>query len=91
MHVDPRFTRTSAICDHHAPIRPGTDIAFLGAVIKYVLDHGFYFRDYIVHYNAATLINPDFNFDQETGLFRRRDEKTGSYALDGNPGTISMK
>ncbi len=85
MHVDPRYTRTSAVCDHHAPILPGTDIAFLGAVIKYVLDHGYYFRDYIVHFtNAATLINPEFNFDQETGLFSGWDEKTGSYALDGN-------
>src|SRR3712207_7743857 len=37
IHVDPRFTRTSALCDIYAPIRPGTDIAFLGGLINYVL------------------------------------------------------
>jgi formate dehydrogenase major subunit len=37
IHVDPRFTRTSALADIHAPIRSGTDIAFLGGIIRYIL------------------------------------------------------
>ena len=41
IHVDPRYTRTSAACDHHVHIRPETDIAFLSAVIRYILEKGF--------------------------------------------------
>src|SRR6266516_2255811 len=58
IHVDPRFTRTSAMADLHAPIRAGTDIAFLGGLINYVLQHEQYFKEYVVAYtNASTLIN----------------------------------
>ena len=39
IHVDPRFTRTSALCDIYAPLRPGSDIAFLGGIINYILKH----------------------------------------------------
>ena len=57
-HVDPRFTRTSANADLYAPIRPGTDTAFLGGLINYVLQNEKYFKEYVVRYtNAATLIN----------------------------------
>lgn len=80
VHIDPRFTRTSAACDHHVPIRPCTDIAFVSAMIKYILDHELYFHEYVVNFtNAATLINPDFAFDQETGLFSGYDPETGNY------------
>jgi formate dehydrogenase major subunit len=48
IHVDPRFTRTSALCDIYAPIRAGTDIAFLGGLINYVLQNERYFKDYVV-------------------------------------------
>ena len=40
IHVDPRFTRTSAVADLHVPIRAGTDIAFLGGLIHHVLENG---------------------------------------------------
>src|SRR3954452_24167481 len=61
LHVDPRFTRTSALADSYAPLRAGTDIAFLGGLIRYVLEEEKYFRDYVVNYtNAATLINGEF-------------------------------
>ncbi len=66
MHVDPRFTRTSAMCDIHAPIRAGTDIVFLGGLISYVINSERwntdpFFKEYVVNYtNAATLINPDY-------------------------------
>ena len=58
IHVDPRFTRTSAVADKHVPIRAGSDIALLGALINYVLTHDLWFHDYVVSYtNAATIIN----------------------------------
>jgi len=66
MHVDPRFTRTSALCDIHAPIRAGTDIVFLGAIINHVIgserwNSDPFFKEYVANYtNAATLVNPDY-------------------------------
>ena len=47
IHVDPRFTRTSAMADQHVTIRAGTDIAFLGGVINYILSNGLEFREYV--------------------------------------------
>lgn len=82
-HIDPRFTRTSAACDHHVHIRPATDIAFINAVIRYILEHDLWFHEYVLYYtNAATLINPDFSFDQETGLFNGWDEEQNAYCKD---------
>ena len=61
IHVDPRFTRTSAIADKHIPIRAGTDVVLLGALINHVLSNDLCFKDYVVAYtNAATLVNEDF-------------------------------
>ena len=61
IHVDPRFTRTSALADLHVPLRAGSDIVFLGAIINYVLANEKYFRDYVVNYtNAAVLLTEDF-------------------------------
>ena len=61
IHVDPRFTRTSAVADMHVPLRAGSDIVFLGAIINYVLTAEKYFRDYVVNYtNAATILTEDF-------------------------------
>jgi formate dehydrogenase major subunit len=66
IHVDPRFTRTSAMCDHYAPIRAGSDIAFLGGLINYVIHNARwnsdpFFREYLLNYtNAATIVREDF-------------------------------
>src|SRR3954462_9447936 len=61
IHIDPRFTRTSAVADLHVPLRAGSDIAFLGGIINYILSTGKYFRDYVVAYtNAATILREDF-------------------------------
>src|ERR671938_859706 len=61
IHVDPRFTRTSAMADIHVPIRAGTDIAFLGAIINYILSNDRWFHDYVVHYtNAAAIEDEEF-------------------------------
>ncbi len=80
IHIDPRFTRTSALCDIYAPLRPGTDIAFLGGLINYVIQNERYFKDYVVHYtNAATLITEEFEDAGADGLFSGWDEEKHQY------------
>src|SRR6266508_3016377 len=71
IHVDPRFTRTSAVADIYAPIRAGSDIAFLGGLIRYVIENNKYFADYVVNYtNAATIINDEFQDTEDLdGVF----------------------
>ena len=54
IHVDPRYSRTSAVADLHVPIRAGADIAFVGGLINYVLQNEKYFRDYVVAYTSYT-------------------------------------
>ena len=69
IHVDPRFTRTSANADLYAPIRPGTDIAFLGGLINYILEQRLYNEAYVREYtNAAMLIDPGYGFTNAYGL-----------------------
>jgi formate dehydrogenase major subunit len=79
--VDPRFTRTAAKADVYAPLRSGTDIAFLGGMIKYIIDNGLWFREYVAQYtNASFLVNPDFRGPGElNGLFSGYDSKTRKY------------
>ncbi|MBV9523907.1 MAG: molybdopterin-dependent oxidoreductase, partial [Alphaproteobacteria bacterium] len=81
MHADPRFTRTSALCDIHAPIRTGSDIAFLGGIIRYLLENDLWFRDYALHYtNIATIIEDAFqDADQLDGLFSGWNEEKRAY------------
>ncbi len=76
--VDPRFTRSAAVADYYAPIRVGTDIAFLGGVINYMLANNKIHMDYVKAYtNAPFLIREDFNF--EDGLFSGYNEEKRSY------------
>jgi formate dehydrogenase major subunit len=84
IHVDPRFTRTSAVSDLHVPIRPGSDIVFLGGIIRHVLEHERYFKDYVVHYtNAPTIIDERFKDTEDLdGVFSGLDPKTGKYEWD---------
>src|SRR3954449_8328138 len=81
LHVDPRFSRTSALSDIHVAIRAGTDIAFLGGLISHVLKTESYFKEYVLNYtNAATLINEDFQDTEELGgYFSGFDADTGVY------------
>ena len=81
IHVDPRFTRTSAVADLHVPIRAGSDIAFLGALVNHVLANELDFREYVVAYtNAATLIDEGFQDTEDLdGLFSGFDEEKGQY------------
>jgi formate dehydrogenase major subunit len=81
IHIDPRFTRTSALADLHVPIRAGTDIALLGGLINYVLSEERYFREYVVAYtNASTIINEDYRDTEDLeGLFSGWDEQSHTY------------
>ena len=69
--IDPRFTRTSSLSDLYAPLRSGTDIAFIGGIINYVLENKLYNEEYVREFtNAPFLINPDFKGPGELdGLF----------------------
>ncbi len=71
IHVDPRFTRTSAVSDLYAPIRSGTDIVFLGALINWVLTNERYFKEYVTAFtNASYLVREDFQDTEDLdGLF----------------------
>ena len=81
IHIDPRFTRTSALADAHIPIRAGSDIVLLGAVINYILTEEKYFREYVLAYtNAATLINDEYvDANDLDGVFSGYDPESGSY------------
>jgi formate dehydrogenase major subunit len=80
-HIDPRFTRTSALADRFVPVRAGTDIAFLGGVINYILTNGLEFREYVQAYtNAPVLISEEFADTEDLdGLFSGYDPHTASY------------
>ncbi len=81
IHVDPRFTRTSAVADLHVPIRAGSDIAFLGGLINYVLTEDKWFHEYVEAYtNASTLIRGDFQDTEDLdGLFSGWDPEGRHY------------
>ena len=76
--VDPRFTRSAAVADVYAPIRNGTDIAFLGGVINYLLSNNKIHEDYVkFNTDVAFLTKPEFKFDN--GFFSGYDETKRSY------------
>src|SRR5262245_37585035 len=87
IHIDPRFTRTSAVADIYAPVRAGSDIAFLGGVINYVINSEKwntdpFFKKFVANYtNAATLLREDFKDTEDldgvfSGLETRSEEHT---------------
>jgi formate dehydrogenase major subunit len=89
--VDPRFTQTAAKADFYTRLRSGTDIAFLGGMIKYILENDLYFHDYVINYtNASFLVNPDFKSPADLdGVFsgydeakRKYDKKSWSFQMD---------
>ncbi len=81
IHVDPRFTRTSAVSDLHVPIRAGSDIAFLGGLVNHVLSNDLDFREYVVAYtNAASIVDETFRDTEDLdGLFSGFDEERAHY------------
>src|SRR5919106_6738391 len=78
IHVDPRFTRTSAVADRHVRIRTGTDAAFFGGLINHVLENRLYPDEYVREYtNAALVVDKDYSF--EDGLFNAYDPEARTY------------
>jgi formate dehydrogenase major subunit len=84
IHVDPRFTRTSALADIHAPIRSGTDIAFLGGIIRYILFEDKWFKDFAHAYtNIATIIEDGYvDAEDKGGVFSGFQATNASYQQD---------
>ena len=84
IHADPRFTRTSALADIYAPVRAGSDIAFLGGIIHYLLENDLWFKEYVLNYtDMANIVEDDFRDASELdGLFSGWDPMTRSYHTD---------
>ena len=94
IHVDPRFTRTSAMADLHVPIRAGTDIAFLGGIINYIFEHDGWFEEYVRAFtNGPVIIKPEFEDTEDgiTGKFSGWNPEHTAYAIDtwGYAGTTA--
>src|SRR6476659_9784860 len=91
IHTDPRFTRTSAVSDKHLRIRTGTDVAYFGGLINYVLQNNLFHADYVKNYtNASFLVRDAFDFND--GLFsgynkdkRTYDISSWGYQTEGTP------
>jgi formate dehydrogenase major subunit len=81
IHIDPHYSRTSSLADLYAPIRAGSDLAFLGGLIRHIIETESYFRDYVVHYtNAGRILREDYQDSEDLdGLFSGFDEETGTY------------
>lgn len=78
IHVDPKFSRTSARSDFHVPLRSGTDIPVLGGMVKYILDNKLFHKDYVVEYtNASLIVNEKYEF--KDGLFAGYDADKRAY------------
>jgi formate dehydrogenase major subunit len=84
VHVDPRFSRTSAMVDYFVPIRAGSDLVFLGALVSYVLEREAYFKEYVLAYtNAAAIVSDEFEDTEDLdGLFSGFDPGRGTYRTD---------
>ncbi|MEY2540358.1 MAG: formate dehydrogenase major subunit, partial [Verrucomicrobiota bacterium] len=82
IHVDPRFSRTSALADIWVPMRAGGDIAFLGGLVRHILENNLFFHDYVVHFtNASCILREDFRDAEEgaTGFFSGWNEEQRAY------------
>src|SRR5699024_6149906 len=81
IHVDPRFTRTSAVADKHITIRAGADIVLLGALINHMIENDLWFKEYVTHYtNAAHIISEGYSGPEDLdGLFSGYDEDLQGY------------
>jgi formate dehydrogenase major subunit len=86
IHVDPRFTRTSASANLYVPLRSGTDIAFLGGLINYVIENDRWFKDYVIAYtNASTIIDERFEDSEDVELTPLGEQKARGYFSGLNP------
>ena len=81
IHIDPRFSRTSAMADMFVPVRAGADIAFVGGLVNYVLAHEKYFHEYVLNYtNAAVILSEDYADTEDLdGVFSGLDREHKVY------------
>ncbi len=81
IHVDPHFSRTSAMCQQYVNIRTGTDIAFLGGLVNYIISKDKWFKEYVLAYtNASTIITDEYRDAEDLGgLFVGYDAEKRSY------------
>ena len=81
IHIDPRFTRTSAMATKWIGVRAGADIAFLGGIVNYILQNDLYFEEYVKHYTNAPVIIEEAFADTEDldGLFSGWDDEKKKY------------
>jgi formate dehydrogenase major subunit len=96
--VDPRFTQTAAKADLYAPLRSGTDIAFLGGMINYILEKELFFKEYVINYtNAAFLVSPDYKGPADLdGLFsgynlEKKNYDKASWSIQKDANGIALK
>src|ERR671933_2568570 len=84
IHIDPRFSRTSAMATKWVGIRAGSDIAFLGGIVNYILQNDLYFEEYVKHYtNAPVIIDERFvDAEDADGLFSGWDPESGRYDVE---------
>jgi formate dehydrogenase major subunit len=84
IHVDPRFTRTSAMADLHVPIRAGTDIAFLGGIVNYIFENDAWFREYVERYtNGPAMLKKEFRDTEDaSGFFSGWDPDNSAYSIE---------
>jgi formate dehydrogenase major subunit len=78
IHADPRYTRTSALSDMYLRIRTGTDVAYFGGLINYVLENRLYHEEYVKNYTNASFVVKE-GFDFKDGLFTGYNPQTRSY------------
>jgi formate dehydrogenase major subunit len=92
IHVDPRYTRTSAMADVYAPIRSGTDIVFLGALIYWMIDNQRYFKEYVDAYtNASYIVSEDFKDTEDLdGMFSGFIDVPEGHNDDHDRGSMGM-
>lgn len=81
IHVDPHFSRTSAMCQQYVRIRTGSDIAFLGGLIRYILENDKWFHEYVLAYtNATTLVTEQYQDAEDLGgIFAGFNPETRAY------------
>ena len=81
IHIDPRFSRTSAMADMFVPVRAGADIAFVGGLVNYVLTHEKYFHEYVLNYtNASVILSEDYADTEDLdGVFSGLDREHKVY------------
>jgi formate dehydrogenase-N alpha subunit len=87
--VDPRFSKSASMASLYVPIRPGTDLAYLGGIINYALERNLIQKEYVLEYtNASYLVNPDYKFNDglfsgyDAGKRNYGDRKTWTYQMD---------